>query len=199
MSFIFGGQAPTVADMARRYKTNINRQIRELERENMKLQVEEKSLFREMKKHAQTNPKVTLQKAKAVVRVRRIAQKFESMVGNLQGVSAKISSVKSMDALNKTMESVAALMTKFNATPAIANMGRTIAHFARENQSMLMKSEMLDDSLDEIFDENEEEESSDLVESVLVEANIELPQTSAAKFETVEERFERLKIKNELI
>lgn len=190
MAFLFGSN-PTVADMARRYKSEIARQTRELERENMKLQMEERGLFREIKKHAQTNPALAFQKAKAVVRTRRIARRFGTMVSNLQGIQAKISSIKSMDALNKTMQSVTELMTRFNSTPALANMHQTMARFARENQSVMMKTEMMDENLEEIFDENEDEECSELVADVMTEAGVELPVPQ----ESLEERFEKLKVK----
>lgn len=193
MSFIFGGTPPTVAEMARKYKMDINRQIRELQRESQKLSVEEKSLFSDMKKAVTTNPKVAMQKAKAVVRVRRIASRFSTMQGNLQGVHAKISNMKSMEALTRTMQQVSTLMSKFNETPALKAMPHTLTTFARENAAMMLKSEIMDDAMDDIFDENEDEESDELIGDVFAEAGITFP-TMAKASENIEETFARLKV-----
>ena len=201
MSFLFGGQPPTVTEMARRFKTDINRQIREMQREGAKLEAEEKTLFAELKKHADVNPKVALQKAAAIVRVRRLAARFATMQGNLQGVNAKISTIKSMDALTNTIGSVNALMSKFSASPALTAMPKTMANFARENQALVMKTELMDDTLEDIFDENENEECSDLVADIFMQAGLQLPRVASVVYnepEDIEKQFERLKLKHNI-
>lgn len=200
MSFLFGGAPPTVADMARRYKTDVNRQVRQLEREGQRLKNEEKALFVEMKRHANTNPKVAIQKAQAIVRTRQVAQRFATMEGHLQGVGAKITNMKSMDALSTTMAQVNAMMARFNAAPGMKNMAHVLGGFARENQALLLKSELMDDVLEDAFDENEQDECDMLVGDVLMEAGLEhLPMAvrSGAPpvvVESVEKKFEHLKV-----
>lgn len=193
MSFLFGGTPPTVSEMSRKYKMEINRQIRELERETIKLQQEEKRLFADLKRFVTSNPKVALQKAKSVVRVRRITSRFATMQGNLQSVCAKISSIKSMDALNKSMTEVSALMTRFNEAPALRNMHQTMAQFSRENGMMMAKSELMDESLNEVFDESEEDESDDVIGDIFTEAGVILPDSVQA-MQQFEERLTQLRV-----
>ena len=198
MSFLFGGVPLTVSELSRKYKVSINRQIRELEREIQKQQQEEKQLFHEMKKHAKTNPKVALQKAKAVVRVRRIVSKFSTMHGNLQALGAKVSNMRSIESLGHTMQEVSKLMSQFHQSAAIKTLPRSLAGFARDNQELMAKTEIMEETLDEVFDasEDEETECDDLVADVLLEAGLDLPPVAYKKTvdEELEAKFQRLKV-----
>jgi len=79
MSFLFGGQAPTTAEMASRFKMKINRSVREIDRESARLVTEEKQLMSELKREASKDVKLAMQKAHAIVRTRRMTNKFSHM------------------------------------------------------------------------------------------------------------------------
>ena len=88
MSFLFGGTPPTTAELAQRYKRHINKSIRALDRESMTN--EEKVLMSEIKKSSQNNIKQSMQKAQAVVRGRRMINKFSQMKAHLQGIASRM-------------------------------------------------------------------------------------------------------------
>ena len=195
MSFIFGGAPPTTAELARHFKTKIGRSIREIDREAARMKGEERVLMGEMKAAAANNLKLTLQKAKAVVRTRRTLNKFSSMKSHLQGISARIQNVKSMESLNGAVAGAAKMMAAFNQVMGGRALCSSLTEMERQTASMNLHSEMVDERMDDVFDEDEDENDIDnVVSSILLEAGIKLPdaiKTPAAEL-SLEERFERL-------
>lgn len=201
MSFLFGGTPPTVNELTRKFKFDIQRNMRGIQREKNKLSVNEKQLFAEIKRNVSTNPKITLQKAREVVRIRQIAQRMSTMESHLQGILSKVDNMKSVEALSTLMTKTSTLVQRLNKTTSVANMTRTIATFSRENNQMMTLNDLIDDQLEGTFDDlnDDEEQCDDLVSVVLSEAGIDhLPSvrqshTSIAHNETIEQKFERLK------
>ena len=66
MAFFFGGAAPTTAELASRYRREIDRAVREIDRETAKLVNEDKGLMVEIRRCANTNPTMATQKAQVV-------------------------------------------------------------------------------------------------------------------------------------
>ena len=198
MSFLFGGAPPTTAELARTFKTRINGSVRELDRETVRMKGEEKLLMREMKAAAANNLKLTMQKAKAVVRTRRMMNKFSQMKSHLQGISARIQNVKSMEALQNAVGSAAKMMRVFNQAMGGRAICSSLVEMEKQNMAMNLHGEMVDEHMDDAFDEDEDEDDVDNVTSqVLLEAGIQLPEaghrTPAAAL-SLDERLERLQV-----
>lgn len=194
MSFLFGGTPPTTSQLAARYKMQINRSIRELDRETSRLQNEEKICMQEVKQCSQNNMKQSFQKARAVVRTRRMLNKFSQMKAHLQGISMRIQSVKTMEALQKAVASAARMMQSFNKVSGGSELAGCLRELEKQNVFMTVQSEMIDEQLDEVFEEdNDEEAPEDLVMQVMTEAGVQIPNTMNNELLTLEERFERIK------
>ena len=199
MSFLFGGTPPTTRELAARYKMQINRSIRELERESMRLQNEEKICMQEVKCCSKNNMKQSFQKACAVVRTRRMLNKFSQMKAHLQGISMRIQSVKTMEALQKAVASAARMMQSFNRVSGGTELVNCLKELEKQNVFMTVQSDMIDEQLDEVFEEdNNEDAPEDLVMQVMTEAGVELPNAHSDLL-SLEERFERLKPKPQVI
>lgn len=182
MSFLFGGAPPTTAELAARYKRHITRSIRELDREALKLSNEEKVLMNEVKKASVNNMKLSMQKAKAVVRTRRTLNKFSNMKAHLQGIGSRIQNIKSMEALQKSIQSAVCMMQGFNKVTGGAHLLSALNDMEKQNGYMTLQSEMTDERLDEIFEEDkDEEDTSEVVIQIMTEAGVQLP---ASVFET---------------
>jgi|GEM_PF-5699956 len=193
MSFLFGGIAPTTSELATRYKRTIQRAIRELDRETMRIEQEEKTCMQEVKECSKNNMRQSLQKARAVVRQRRMLNKFSQMKAHLQGISMRIQSVKTMEALQKAVHSAARMMQSFNKVSGGSQLANGLRELERQNAFMAVQSEMVDEQLDDVFEEdNDEDAPEDLVMQVMSEAGVVLPSASES-FMTLEERFERIK------
>lgn len=194
MSFLFGGNPPTTAQLASRYKTQINRSIRELDRETYRLQAEEKTCMHEVKICSVNNMKQSFQKAKAVVRTRRMLNKFSQMKAHLQGISMRIQSVKTMESLQKAVASAAKMMQTFNKVSGGSELASCLRELEKQNVYMNVQSEMIDEQLDEVFEEdNNEDAPEDLVMQVMTEAGVSIPSTMNTELLSLEERFERIK------
>ena len=194
MSFLFGGAPPTTAQMASRFKTQINRNIREIDRENLRLMQEEKQLMSDVKKAAGNNMKLSMQKAQAVVRTRRMMNRFSMMKANLQGIGTRIQSVKSTEGIQKAVGSAVQMMQQFNRCCGVKTLGASLMELEKQNASMNMQSEMIDEQMDSVFEEdNDEEEGSDLVLQVLTEAGVSIPSARLEDSMSLEERLERVR------
>jgi charged multivesicular body protein 2A len=179
MSFLFGGNPPSTAELARRYKQHINRSIRDLDREYNRIALEEKQLMKEVKIHSNNNLKLSFQKAQAVVRSRRLLSKFSLMKANMQGISMRIQSVKTTDALQSAVQSAVSMMQNFNKLAGGTKLMGSLQEMEKHNAFMNFQSEIIDDQLDSIFEEDNDEESThDIVSQILFEAGVNIPSTS---------------------
>jgi len=191
MSFLFGGTPPTTSELALRYKRHINRSIREIDRESQRLGNEEKILMQEVKAVSKNNMKQSMQKAQAVVRTRRMLNKFSQMKAHLQGIGTRIQGVKTMEALQRAVGSAVQMMQNFNKVVGGNHLVSSLQDLERQNVLMTVQSEMVDEQLDAVFEEdNDEEASSDVLMQVMQEAGVELPSAGSL---SLEERLERIK------
>jgi Zn-dependent M32 family carboxypeptidase len=180
--------------MASRFKTQINRNIREIDRESVRLQQEEKLLMSEVKKASSNNMKLSMQKAQAVVRTRRMVNRFSLMKAHLQGVSTRIQSVRSTESLHKAIGSAVHMMQKFNSCVGVKALGVSLRELERQTATMNMQTEMIDEQMDSVFEEdNDEEEGSDLVLQILTEAGVDIPSVGVEESMSLEERLERVR------
>jgi Zn-dependent M32 family carboxypeptidase len=194
MSFLFGGAPPTTSQMASRFKTQINRNIREIDRESARLQHEEKLLMVEVKRASANNMKLSMQKAQAVVRTRRMVNRFSLMKAHLQGVGTRIQSVKSTESLQNAIGSAVQMMQKFNRCVGAKALGMSLQELERQNATMNMQTEMIDEQMDSVFEEdNDEEEGDDLVLQILAEAGVDIPSARTEESMSLEERLERVR------
>lgn len=194
MSFLFGGSPPTTSELATRYKRHINRSIREIDRESARLLNEEKVLMQEVKNVSKNNMKQSMQKAKAVVRTRRMLNRFSMMKAHMQGIGTRIQSVKTMEALQKAVGSAVQMMQSFNKVAGGKHIISAMQELEKNNALMNIQTEMVDEQLDAVFEEdNDEEDTSDVVMQVMMEAGVELPKSMETEDLTLEERLERIK------
>merc|ERR1719225_2396044 len=94
---------------------------------------------------------------KDLVRTRRYVKKFMLMRANIQAVSLKIQTLKSQNAMAQAMKGV---------TKAMMNMNKQM----KQPEIMDMKEEMMSDVIDDALgDEDDEEETDNIVTQVLDE------------------------------
>jgi charged multivesicular body protein 2A len=204
MSFLFGGRPPTTAEMASRFKIKINRSVREIDRESARLAAEERQLMAELKKEAPRDGKLAMQKAHAVVRSRRMANKFSHMKAHLQGIATRIQSIKTTEALQRAVGSAVHMMKCFNQTVGGKHLIQSLADMERHTATINIQGELIDEQLDAAFDDDADEfEINDVVLQVLNEAGVDLPQVAKTGFAqpsdeelSLETRLERMRSLN---
>ena len=171
-----GNKAPTPEERMREAKRLINRGVRELDRERVRLQNEEKKIVMEIKALAKTGqiaPCKTL--AKDLVRSRRYVTKFYEMKSKLQGVGLQLQTVKSTQSMSMALKGVTASMKAFNKTMNNQELNNIMKEFMRENERMGVTEEMMGDAIDMALDQEGDVEASDqVVNQVLSEIGIEV-------------------------
>ncbi|KAG7219825.1 hypothetical protein INR49_005847 [Caranx melampygus] len=188
MEFLFG-RKKTPEEMLRQNQRALNRAMRDLDRERMKLEQQEKKIIADIKKMAKQGQMDAVKiMAKDLVRTRRYVKKFIMMKANIQAVSLKIQTLKSNNSMAQAMKGVTKAMATMNrqVSPVSAETScsmmlklpqiqKIMMEFERQSEIMDMKEEMMNDAIDDAMgDEDDEEESDAIVSQVLDELGLNL-------------------------
>ncbi|KAG2444035.1 hypothetical protein HYH02_009233 [Chlamydomonas schloesseri] len=168
------GKKKTPAEMLRENKRQLDKAIRELDRERMSLQQQEKKTIAEIKKMAKEGQMDAVKvMAKSLVRNRHAVTKMYGLKSELQAVSLRLATLKSTQAMADAMRGATKAMRAMNRRLNLPNLQNIMREFERQNERMEMTSEMMGDAVDDALqDEGEEEETDNLVSQVLDEIGI---------------------------
>lgn len=162
--------------MLRRNKRSLDKAIRDLDRERMKMEQQEKKIIADIKKMAKDNQMDAVKvMAMDLVRTRRYVKKFILMRANIQAVSLKIQTLKSQNAMGEAMKGVTKAMQSMNRQLKLPQIQKIMQEFEKQSEIMDMKEEMMSDAIDDAMgDEGDEEESDAVVSQVLDELGLQL-------------------------
>merc|ERR1711962_646916 len=119
--------------------------------------------------------------AKDLVCTKRYVKKFILMRANLQGVSLKIQTLRSNNAMAQAMKGCTKTMASMNKRMNLPQIQKIMMEFERQSEIMDMKEEMMNDAIDDAMgDEDDEEESDAIVSQVLDELGLNLSDNLAA-------------------
>mmetsp|Transcript_35062 Transcript_35062/g.63082 ORF Transcript_35062/g.63082 Transcript_35062/m.63082 type:complete len:246 (-) Transcript_35062:221-958(-) len=168
------GKKKTPADILRENKRMMDKAIRELDRERMGLQNQEKKLIMDMKKMAKEGQMDAVKvMAKSLVRNRHAVTKMYGLKSQLQAISLRIATLKSTQAMAEAMRGATKAMRMMNRRLNLPNIQAIMREFEMQNEKMEMTSEIMGDAVDDAFEgEGEEDESDELVNQVLDEIGI---------------------------
>ncbi|KAJ6791058.1 vacuolar protein sorting-associated protein 2-like protein 1 [Iris pallida] len=174
MSFLFG-KKKSPAELLRENKRMLDRSIRDIERERQGLQAQEK-LIVEIKKTAKQGQMGAVKvMAKDLIRTRHQITKFYALKSQLQGVSLRIQTLKSTQAMGEAMKGVTKAMGQMNRQMNLPALQKIMQEFEMQNEKMEMVSEVMADAIDDALEgDEEEEETEELVSQVLDEIGIDI-------------------------
>ncbi|CBY08846.1 unnamed protein product [Oikopleura dioica] len=174
MSFLFG-KKKTPAQMMRENQRLLQRAMRDLDRERAAMEKQEQKIIADIKKMAKKNEMGTVKiMAKDLVRTRNTCKKFMLMRANIQGVSLKMTTIKSQHAMSEAMKGVTRAMGRMNKQMNLPQIQKIMQQFEKESEIMDMKEEMMNDVMDDAMGaSDDEEESENLVNKVLDELGLE--------------------------
>lgn len=188
MEWLFGKRM-TPEEMLRKNQRALNKAMRDLDRERMRMEQQEKKIIADIKKMAKDGQMEAVKiMAKDLVRTRRYEKKFMLMKANIQAVSLKIQTLRSQNAMAQAMKGVTRAMQNMNRQLNLPQIQRILQEFEKQSEIMDMKEEMMNDAIDDAMeDEGDEEESDAVVAQVLDELGLQLndqlsglPQASAS-------------------
>ncbi|XP_004287608.1 PREDICTED: vacuolar protein sorting-associated protein 2 homolog 1-like isoform 3 [Fragaria vesca subsp. vesca] len=115
--------------------------------------------------------------AKDLVRTRHQIEKFYKLKSQLQGVSLRIQTLKSTQAMGEAMKGVTKAMGQMNRQMNLPSLQKIMQEFERQNEKMELTTEVMGDAIDDALEgDEEEEETDDLVNQVLDEIGITVNQ-----------------------
>lgn len=180
MEFFFG-RKKTPDEILKENKRAIDRAIRELEREKSRMEQQEIKLGNEIRKNAKANQMDSVKiMAKDLVRTKSQIKKFNIMKANLQAISLKTATLKSQNSMAQAMRGVTQGLVSMNRQLNLPRIQSIIQEFQKQTDMVDMKEEMINDVMDDVFEEDTDEQESDqIVSKVLDELGIEMNQTLA--------------------
>uniref|UniRef100_A0A2M4AH03 Putative vacuolar assembly/sorting protein did4 n=1 Tax=Anopheles triannulatus TaxID=58253 RepID=A0A2M4AH03_9DIPT len=175
MEWLFGKRM-SPDEMMRKNQRALNKAMRDLDREKMKMEQQEKKIIADIKKLAKENQMDAVKiMAKDLVRTRRYVRKFMLMKANIQAVSLKIQTLKSQNAMGEAMKGVTKAMTNMNRQLNMPQIQKILHEFEKQSEIMDMKEEMINDAMDDAMeDEGDEEETDAIVSQVLDELGLQM-------------------------
>jgi len=175
MDWLFG-KKKTTQQMLRENQRMLNRVIRDLDRERTKTEQQQKKIITDIKKMAKDGQMDAVKvMAKDLVRNKRYVKKFIMMKANIQAVSLKITTLKSQDAMMQAMKGVTKAMSKMNRQMKLPQVQKIMMDFERQSEMLDMKTEMMEDAVDDAMEGSDDEEESDaIVKEVLDELGLQL-------------------------
>ncbi|KAI6370948.1 hypothetical protein MCOR25_004080 [Pyricularia grisea] len=169
------GKRMTPAERLRKNQRLLDKAIRELDQQRVKLEKQEKTLVTQIKQSAQKNQMGACKiQAKDLVRTRRYIEKFYGMRSQLQQISLRLQTHRTNEQMMQAMKGATMALGSMNRTMNLPSLQRIAAEFERENDIMEQRQELMDDAVDDAMDVGVEEEGDELVEQVLEEIGVDL-------------------------
>jgi charged multivesicular body protein 2A len=164
------GKKKTPEQMLKQHQRTLNKAIRDLDRERGRMEAQEKKVINDIKKMAKDGQMDAVKiMAKDLVRTKRYVKKFILMRANLQGVSLKIQTLKSNNAMAQAMKGCTKTMSSMNKKMNLPQIQKIMMEFEKQSEIMDMKEEMMSDAVDDVIGDEEDDEESDAVVSQVLD------------------------------
>jgi charged multivesicular body protein 2A len=171
------GKRITPAERLRKNQRSIDKAIRELDQQRVKLEKQEKTLVAQIKQSAQKGQMAACKvQATDLVRTRRYVEKFYSMRSQLQKISLRLQTYRTNEQMMQAMKGATQALGSMNRTMNLPQLQRIAMEFERESDVMDQRQEMMDDVMDDAMDVGAEEEGDEIIEQVLEEIGVNLNQ-----------------------
>ncbi|GAB1320325.1 ESCRT-III subunit protein did4 [Madurella fahalii] len=171
------GKRMTPAERLRKNQRLLDKAIRELDQQRVKLEKQEKTLVTQIRQSAQKGQMGACKiQAKDLVRTRRYIEKFYGMKSQLQKISLRLQTYRTNEQMMQAMKGATMALGSMNRTMDLPSLQRIAMEFERENDIMGERQEMMDDAVDDAMDIGVEEEGDEVVEQVLEEIGVDLNQ-----------------------
>lgn len=172
----FFGKKPTPKEMERENARALRKASREVEKDRLQLEREEKKLVMDIRKEAaKGNGAGAKILAKQLVNVRKQKTRAFGMNSKIQSVSSHNRMMNSNVKLAEAMTTTASTMKNMNALVKPEQVAANMKTFQQASMKFDMTDEMINDTLGDILDDSgDEEESNTIVNQVLDEIGIEI-------------------------
>lgn len=172
-----GYLSKNLEECLRNEKRNLNKSIRELEREIFKLTKEQNRIEKDIKINSRKNENISIVRAlaKDYISIKKTITKYNKLKSHLFSMKIKLQSVKSSEQLGRSITEINGIIKRVNGYLKVTSLNKSINEYQKENNEVSLKEEMLDD-LFETFDYDSEmvAEEDELVTKVLEGMGIQM-------------------------
>ncbi|XP_065057082.1 charged multivesicular body protein 2b-like [Rhopilema esculentum] len=167
---------PNPKEQVKQQKRQLNKVQREMTRDRGALERQEKQLENEIKKAAKAgNKQLATTLAKQLVQLRKTKTRNLAASGKITAVGHQATAMHATHKMAGSMQTATKAMGAMNKHISPEELARTLQEFEKESAKMDMSEEMINDTLESVFDESGDEEEQDAVVSqVLDEIGIEI-------------------------
>eukprot|EP00835_Amoeboradix_gromovi_P005570 NODE_536_length_7014_cov_0.311208.p4 type:complete len:198 gc:universal NODE_536_length_7014_cov_0.311208:3090-3683(+) len=175
-------QGPTLEEQVRKWKGELKKQERLLERKVREVDLEEKKLVTEIRKlgtstQQQNNVKLL---AKTIVQARRSKDHLYTSIAHTRSIQLQLQQQMSMLKVTKQIQNSAEVMKMVNRLMKLPEISQAMQQMSLEMEKAGIIGEILDDVL---FDETVEEEAEEEVEKLIKEIMAPLNATKVSQDE----------------
>merc|ERR1719195_943377 len=201
--FGFGGKPKkNTQAIVKQQQRELKKEGRGLEREIKKLDREEKKIKNEMQRAAKKgNQEEVKILAKSIVKLRKTKEQLRYCVTQNKAMGYELTSVVTNEKLVKSMKGTTKVTKQMNAIMKPAQVQKDIQQFQMEKEKMNLTAEMVDDLMDDAFDDNKEEVDdviNQLDDELALEINKALAESTGKKLVAEKETREDVDIQTRL-
>lgn len=173
------GKTVSPEEKLKQFRQSLRRSCREIERERQRLQNQETKMKADMKKLAAKGEMDSVMIiAKDLVRNRQAMKKFLKLGSQMESLGLRIETLKAQAGVNKALKGAAQAMHQMNRMVNVPQMQAIMQKFMMENEMMEMKGEMVDEAMDDLWEDGEtdiEEETAAQYAQIFGEMGIAVP------------------------
>ena len=153
----------------------IDKSRKGIEREKNKLQFQNKKDIEQIKKLALAGKHEEAKKlAQNINRQNNQIKNFDKISGQMKGMSSKVQQVNTYNKMGDAMESCSNALNFANQNINMDKIKMNSKNMMLQNEKLNMKGEMINDALDNIFNDEDEEETNEIYNNVLKEAGLDI-------------------------
>lgn len=155
---MFGGARPTQSNTLKSYASDIRKHIRSMQREESKSSQNEKNIIKEIKLMAQKQEiNMAKIKAKELVRSRVFRKRLAITQQGLSCLAQELSIMQSSQKTQEILEKTTKILQALNSKMDIGSTYKMLMEFDKQNTTMSEKQDIVDESLDSMFDTDNNE------------------------------------------
>ncbi len=175
MNFLFSVKK-TPREQLREQQRTLRQAGRDIDKQAFQIERRKKTLIIQIKAAAKKKKMEEVKmKATHIVRMDFQLRKMERMKIHMESTSLHMQSLQSNQALTEAMCKVTNAMVRMNKGVNITQMQNTLKEFDRQNETMKLKEEMIEDVLNDAMEAPDEEaETDELINKVLDGIGIDL-------------------------
>ncbi|ORM40924.1 Phosphopantothenoylcysteine decarboxylase [Babesia sp. Xinjiang] len=157
-------------DKLRETRQEINRAVRELERNRLRYEREEKSLMQKLRSEARSGRMQNLRViAKDLVRARRMGVQYCNMKSQMSAIMGHLQTAHSTNMMSNSLKNVNKIISGVSQNHNVAEFQRLMYNLGRESEVMNLKLDVMSESLDNGLEDVESAEEEDLIITQVLE------------------------------